>query len=164
MLRMSTRLWTACALAAAVATVCVGQGARKKGSSKVEQNSYGKMPDGTPIEMYTLSNANGMRAEIINYGGIVVSLTAPDKAGKYEDVVYGMANLAGYTTDPKPPFFGALIGRYGNRIGHAQFKLEGKTYPLSKNNGENTLHGGIKGFNKAVWTAKEVSAKGGQAL
>ena len=84
MLRMSTRLWTAWALAAAVATVCVGQGARKKGSSKVEQNSYGKMPDGTPIEMYTLSNANGMRAEIINYGGIVVSLTAPDKAGKYD--------------------------------------------------------------------------------
>jgi aldose 1-epimerase len=120
----------------------------------VEQKPYGKMPDGTPIEVYTLSNANGMRAEIITYGGIVVSLTAPDKAGKYEDVVYGMADLAGYTTDPKPPFFGALIGRYGNRIGHAAFKLEGKTYNLSKNDGDNTLHGGALGFDKRVWKAK----------
>jgi aldose 1-epimerase len=151
---MSTRLAATCALAAAAAMLCIGQTARKKGSSKVEQKPYGKMPDGTPIEMYTLSNANGMRAEIITYGGIVVSLTAPDKAGKYEDVVYGMADIAGYTTDPKPPFFGALIGRYGNRIGHAAFKLEGKTYNLSKNDGDNTLHGGALGFDKRVWTAK----------
>ena len=151
---MSIRLWTACALAAAVATVCVGQTARKKGSSKVEQKAWGKMPDGTAIEMYTLSNANGMQAEIITYGGIVVSLTAPDKAGKYEDVVYGMADVSGYTGDPKPPFFGALIGRYGNRIGHAQFSLEGKTYNLPKNDGDNTLHGGNLGFDKRVWNAK----------
>ncbi len=120
----------------------------------MEQKSYGKMPDGTPIEMYTLSNANGMRAEIITYGGAVVSLTAPDKAGKFTDVVLGMGSLAGYITPPTPPYFGALIGRYGNRIGGGEFKLEGVTYHLPKNDGGNTLHGGPQGFDKRVWKGR----------
>jgi len=149
----------ACAIAAVAATVAIGQNSSKKGTSKVEQRPYGTMPDGAPIEMYTLSNANGMRAEIITYGGAVVSLTAPDKAGKYEDVVYGMENIAGYTGDPKPPFFGALIGRYGNRIGHGQFTLEGKTYNLLKNDGDNTLHGGPEGFDKRVWKGRPLNGK-----
>jgi aldose 1-epimerase len=113
--------------------------------------SYGKMPDGTPVEMYTLQNANGMKAEIITYGGIVVSLTAPDKAGKFADVVLGMDSLDGYRGETA--HLGALIGRYGNRIGHGQFTLDGKVFHLPKNNGDNTLHGGPGGFDTRVWKA-----------
>ncbi len=115
---------------------------------------YGKMPDGTAVELYTLSNANGMRAEIITYGGAVARLTAPDRTGKFADIVLGMDSLEGYTSEPN--YFGALIGRYGNRIGHAAFTLEGKTYQLPKNDGENTLHGGAHGFDKHVWKARVV--------
>src|SRR5262249_48681788 len=129
----------------------------KKGSSPVQPKSYGRMPDGTEIELHTLSNAKGMQAEIITYGGIVVSLTAPDKSGKYSDVVFGMADLPGYLS--KPPYFGAIIGRYGNRIGHAQFKLGGQTYTLPKNDGDNTLHGGNQGFDKRVWKARQVNGQ-----
>ncbi len=85
---------------------------------------YGKMPDGTAVELYTLSNANGMRAEIITYGGAVARLTAPDRTGKFADIVLGMDSLEGYTSEPN--YFGALIGRYGNRIGHAAFTLDGQ--------------------------------------
>jgi aldose 1-epimerase len=153
---MRYRPVTACALAGALAVACLGQPAsKKKGTSNVKQESYGKMPDGTPVELYTLTNSNGMQAGIITYGGAVVSLTAPDRNGKWGDIVIGMADLPGYLTPP--PYFGALIGRYGNRIGHAQFKLEGKAYTLPKNDGDNTLHGGNKGFDKHVWTAKPVN-------
>jgi aldose 1-epimerase len=110
------------------------------------------MPDGTPVEVYTLSNASGMQAEILTYGGTLRSLTAPDKSGKLADIVLGMDSLDGYFH--QTAFFGALIGRYGNRIAHGTFKLEGVTYTLPKNNGENTLHGGPEGFDKKVWTAK----------
>jgi aldose 1-epimerase len=126
----------------------------KKGSSSVNHQPYGKMPDGTAVELYTLSNANGMRAEIITYGGAVVRLTAPDRTGKFADIVLGMDSLDGYRAEPN--YFGALIGRYGNRIGHAAFPLEGKTYQLPKNDGENTLHGGAHGFDKHVWKARAV--------
>jgi aldose 1-epimerase len=126
----------------------------------VQKQAWGKLPDGTPVELYTLSNANGMKAVISTYGGAVVSLTAPDRNGKYADVALGMENLEGYL---KPvPYFGALIGRYGNRIGHAQFALDGKPYHLAKNDGDNTLHGGDRGFDKRVWTARE--AGGGLEL
>jgi aldose 1-epimerase len=119
------------------------------------------MPDGTPVDLYTLSNAAGMQAGIITYGGAVVSLTAPDKSGTYADVVLGLDSLKDYMSHPS--HFGALIGRYGNRIGHAQFQLDGKTYTLPKNNGENSLHGG-KGFDTKVWTAKEIASPEGAAL
>lgn len=124
--------------------------APKKGSSMNHQ-PYGKMPDGSAVEHYTLSNSKGMRAEIITYGGAVVRLTAPDRNGKFADVVLGMDSLDGYRQEPN--YFGALIGRYGNRIGHAMFTLEGKTYHLPKNDGDNTLHGGTRGFDKRVWKA-----------
>jgi aldose 1-epimerase len=150
---MSNSRWMAGVLAGALALACFGQAARK-GKSNVQKQVYGKMPDGTPIELYTLSNAHGMRAGIMTYGGTIVSLTAPDRAGKYADVVLGMDSLEGYLKGV--PFFGALIGRYGNRIGHAQFELDGKTYHLPKNDGDNTLHGGDRGFDKRVWTAREV--------
>lgn len=123
---------------------------------------YGTTTDGAPVYVYTLSNAKGMKAEIITYGGIVTSLTAPDKSGKYADVVLGFDDLASYQREGG--YYGALIGRYGNRIGKAQFTLQGKTYTLPKNNGENALHGGLRGFDKHVWNAREITGLTGKSL
>jgi aldose 1-epimerase len=105
--------------------------------------------DGKPVTLYTLKNSKGAEAKIMNYGGIVQSLVMPDRAGKMDDVVLGYDNLAGYVKET--PYFGALIGRYGNRIGKGKFTLDGKTYTLAANNGANSLHGGLKGFDKVVW-------------
>ncbi len=123
---------------------------------------FGKTPDGTAVEIYTLRNANGMTARIMTYGGIVQSLTAPDRDGKYADVVLGYDNLAGYIADS--PYFGALIGRYGNRIAKGHFTLDGQTHTLAVNNGPNALHGGLKGFDKVVWKVarSEETPKGAQ--
>jgi len=131
-------------------------------SRSTTKKSFGKTPDGQPLDLYVLTAKGGAEASITNYGGAVVSLKVPDRNGKLADVVLGYDNADGYVNDKS--FFGALVGRYGNRIGHAQFVLDGKTYTLAKNNGENSLHGGIKGFNKAVWTAKIIPAKDGQSL
>jgi len=131
-------------------------------SGSTEKKPFGKTPDGQPIDLYVLTNKNGVEAAITNYGGAVVSLKVPDRNGKFADVVLGYDSLDGYVNDKS--YFGAIVGRYGNRIGHAQFSLDGKTYTLAKNNGENSLHGGIKGFNKAVWAAKELPVKNGQSL
>lgn len=138
-------------MVAFLALPCLAQTPPKKGSS-VTHRPYGKMPDGTSVEIYTLSNRNGMSADILTYGGAVARLTAPDRNGKFADVVLGMDNLEGYRTQAN--YFGALIGRYGNRIGNGTFDLEGKTYHLPKNDGENTLHGGTQGFDKRVWKAR----------
>jgi len=115
----------------------------------VTQAPFGTMPDGTAIEIFTLTNASGMEVRLTTYGAIVVSIKVPDRSGKLDDVVVGHDTLDGYLTRSR--FFGALVGRYGNRIGGAQFALDGKTYTLAKNNGPNHLHGGIKGFDKVVW-------------
>ena len=131
-------------------------------SGSTTKKAFGKTPDGQPLDLYVLTAKGGAEASITNYGGAVVSLKVPDRNGKLADVVLGYDNADGYVNDKS--FFGALVGRYGNRIGHAQFVLDGKTYTLAKNNGENSLHGGIKGFNKAVWTAKIIPAKDGQSL
>ncbi len=133
----------------------------------ITQEPFGKMPDGTPVEIYTLRNNKGMEARIMTYGGIVVSLKVPDKSGKFDDVVLGFDNLDGYTRDSYVkacPYFGALIGRYGNRIGGAKFTLEGKTYTLATNNGPNSLHGGLKGFDKVVWQGKPWVTPNGPSL
>jgi aldose 1-epimerase len=130
--------------------------------SDVKQESYGKMPDGTQVDRYTLTNANGMEAGIITYGGALVKLTAPDKSGKFADVVLAMDDLDGMRK--QDAFFGALIGRYGNRIGNAQFKLDGQIFKLPANNGPNTLHGGPEGFDKKVWAAQKGSAADGPSL
>jgi aldose 1-epimerase len=121
---------------------------------------YGTTPDGKAVDIYTLHNLNGAEARILTYGGIVVSLKTPDKSGAFGDVVLGCNSLEEY--EKATTYFGALIGRYGNRIGKAQFTLDGKTYHLATNNGVNTLHGGVKGFDKVVWNArmKEDSAAG----
>src|SRR5579872_3734118 len=123
---------------------------------------YGTTSDGTPVYVYTLSNTKGMQAQVISYGGIVTSLTAPDRSGKYADVVLGLNDLASYQREGG--YYGAIIGRYGNRIGGAQFTLHGKIYKLPKNNGDNTLHGGLKGFDKRVWNVREVSHHEGNSL
>jgi len=123
---------------------------------------FGKTPDGQPVDLFVLTNKGGAEASITNYGGAVVSLKVPDRNGKLVDVVLGYDTLDGYVNDKA--YLGAIVGRYGNRIAHAQFVLDGKTYALAKNNGDNSLHGGIKGFNKAVWTAKTFSAKDGQSV
>ena len=111
-----------------------------------------KPPDGTPVEIYTLRNGKGMEARIMTYGGIVVSLKVPDKNGNFGDVVLGYDNLDGYVTR-QAPYFGALIGRYGNRIAKGKFTLDGKEYTLATNNAPNNLHGGPIGFDKRVWKA-----------
>ena len=107
--------------------------------------------DGKKVQLFTLTNKNGVTVGITNYGGIVTSWVTPDKNGNKSSVVVGMESLDEYLK--KPPYFGAIIGRYGNRIGDAKFKLDGKTYTLAANNGKNNLHGGNKGFDKVVWDA-----------
>jgi aldose 1-epimerase len=124
----------------------------------IAHKSFGKSPDGSEITLYTLTNANGMEVGIINYGAIVVSVKVPDRSGKFADVVLGFDSLDGYEADN--PYFGAIVGRYGNRIAKGEFKLDGKTYTLAKNNGPNSLHGGTKGFNKVVWSARDASKPG----
>jgi aldose 1-epimerase len=113
---------------------------------------FGTLPDGRPVEIYTLRNTKGAEARIMTYGGILVSLTAPDRQGIYGDVVLGYDTLAEYLTNP-PTCFGALIGPYANRIGNARFTLNGTTYHLEANNGGNTLHGGGAGFQNVLWRA-----------
>jgi aldose 1-epimerase len=107
---------------------------------------------GKPIEMVTLKNKNGIELQAISYGGIITSLNVPDRSGKFADVVLGFDKLENYWADPPPPFFGAIIGRYGNRIAKGTFTLGGKTYTLATNNPPNHLHGGNKGFDKQLWT------------
>ena len=120
----------------------------------IERRTFGKMADGKLIDLYTLTNHQGMRVAITNYGGIVVSIVVPDRNGKPGDVVLGFENLDGYLA--KEPYFGALIGRYGNRIGNARFMLNGVVHKLPANDGPNSLHGGLQGFDKRVWTAHEI--------
>jgi aldose 1-epimerase len=131
-------------------------------SAKISVAPFGKMLDGTAISQYTLNNNNGMTMKVINYGGIITHLTTPDKNGTYEDVVLGYDSLSGYLKSN--PYFGALIGRYGNRIAQGKFTLDGKTYPLGQNNGPNNLHGGPKGFDQRVWAIEEYSVDNGVAL
>jgi aldose 1-epimerase len=118
--------------------------------------------DGQSVDLYTLRNVHGVEARITNYGGILVSLKVPDRNGKFDDVVLGLNDLDSYLKGH--PYFGALIGRYGNRIAKGRFTLNGVEYKLAVNNGENTLHGGLKGFDKVVWTGKEMKTKGGPAV
>jgi aldose 1-epimerase len=124
--------------------------------SAITKESFGTK-EGIQVDLYTLRNAKGLEATITNYGGIVVSLKTPDRNGQFGDVVLGFDSLAGYLSPEyakSNPYFGALIGRYGNRIGKARFKLAGKEYKLAANNGPNHLHGGVKGYDKVLWEAQ----------
>lgn len=118
--------------------------------------------DGTTVYVYTLRNATGMEARITNYGGIIVSLKVPDRQGTSGDIVLGYDSLSSYLR--ATPYFGCLIGRYGNRIAGGKFSLGGHEYALATNDGPNHLHGGIKGFDKVVWTARESESVPGKSL
>jgi aldose 1-epimerase len=127
--------------------------------TKVTSQPFGKMPDGTPVEIFTLTDG-AYEARIATYGGIVVSLKAPDRNGRLADVVLGFDDVDGYVANfngSSDAFFGAVIGRYANRIAHGSFTLDGKKYSLPLNNGENSLHGGPHGFNNVVWKATPVA-------
>lgn len=124
-----------------------------------EQGTFGKLPDGTPIEKYTLQNSNGVQATIITYGGILQALVVPDKNGKGDDIVLGFDDVDGYIKNGNV-YFGATIGRFGNRIADGRFELDGKTYQIPQNDGSNALHGGPKGFDTKVWKAKSSNKDG----
>lgn len=118
----------------------------------MSQSEFGKTPDGAAASLFVLKGSDGFEVKITDFGGRIVSILAPDKNGKLADVALGFNSLDGYLKEN--PFFGALVGRYGNRIAKGEFTLEGKKYTLAKNNGPNALHGGLKGFDKVLWTSK----------
>ena len=123
----------------------------------MKKQSFGKVSDGKETTLYTLTNKNGVEVSITDFGATVVSIKTPDNNGKFIDIVAGYESAAEYETGKN--YFGATVGRYGNRIAHGEFALDDKKYTLAKNNGENHLHGGIKGFNKEMWSAEDVSSK-----
>jgi aldose 1-epimerase len=125
---------------------------RDETMASVTSGQFGQLPDGTPVEMYTLTNANGMELKAITYGGIITSLRVPDRNGEFDDIVLGYDDLAGYLEEN--PYFGAIIGRYGNRIAGGRFSLDEHDYALATNNGPNHLHGGNAGFDKVPWQAE----------
>ena len=150
---------TSAGIAAACFTGCSTMNTPKGTITKAD---FGKTAAGQAVDIYTLRNSHGAEARIMTYGGIVQSLSVPDKHGQFGDVVLGYDNLQGYLD--KTPYFGALVGRYGNRIGGAKFTLNGQTYTLATNNGPNSLHGGLVGFDKVVWTARPMETTHGPAL
>jgi aldose 1-epimerase len=125
-------------------------------TSHADSRPFGKTPAGEAVDLYTLSDGKKLTATISTYGGVIVSLTAPDRGGKSGDVVLGFDDFNGYLKPP--PYFGAIIGRYGNRIGHAKFTLDGAEYTLAKNDGDNSLHGGLRGFDKRIWKVNRADA------
>jgi aldose 1-epimerase len=134
----------------------------QKPKSAIEKRAFGKTPDGTAIDLYVLNNKNGVEADITTFGAALVALKVPDKSGNTADVLLGYDDVDGYVNDKA--YFGATIGRYANRIANGEFKLDGKTYNVPKNNGNNSLHGGTTGFNKHVWTARETTSPSGPAV
>ncbi|MBN1806461.1 MAG: galactose mutarotase [Sedimentisphaerales bacterium] len=167
---MKKKFWLVCILAL---TTVYMTGCKKKAPKPQEtevkearpmsahEEPFGQTTDGRQVALYTLTNPNGLRAKITNYGAILVSLEVPDRKGKLADVALGFDSLDGYLK--VHPYFGAIVGRYANRIGKAQFTLNGVLYKLAANNNENHLHGGIKGFDKAVWKPDEAKAQGDEA-
>ncbi|MCX6582876.1 MAG: galactose mutarotase [Candidatus Aminicenantes bacterium] len=131
-----------------------GKNQEKDSKMGITKVFFGKTETGQAVDLFTLTNGKGMTVKIANYGGIVTSLTAPDKNGKFSDVVLGFDTLEKYLAGH--PYFGAIVGRYGNRIAKGKFSLNGSQYKLAVNNGENHLHGGIKGFDKVVWQAEAI--------
>ena len=125
-------------------------------AGSVTRERFGVSPDGRTVDVYTLANARGIRMRVLTYGGIIQTLETPDRTGKLDDVVLGFDDLQGYVKSS--PYFGAIVGRYGNRIARGRFTLDGRTYTLAVNNGPNHLHGGIRGFDKVVWAAESFSS------
>ena len=128
----------------------------------IKKQSFGTMPDGQPVHLYTLANESGMEVTITDYGGTIVSLSVPDREGAFADVVLGFDTLDEYLA--QSPYFGCIVGRYGNRIARGRFTLKGVEYALAQNDGENSLHGGGVGFDKVVWEAEPVEGEGTAGL
>jgi aldose 1-epimerase len=128
----------------------------------IDRTLYGKLPDGREVYQYTLTNKSSTTLKVINYGAIVTSLNTSDRNGKYEDIILGYDSLKEYINDKC--YFGAIVGRYGNRIGKGKFKLDGKEYQVTINDGENHLHGGKIGFNKVLWDARTMQDSAGSSV
>ena len=156
------RLLTSAATLALLAIGLAGCASTYSGPIQVSRRSWGQTSDGKEVYLFSLRNTKGAEALISNYGGIVTTLKVPDRHGHLGDVVLGYDNLADYIKET--PYFGALIGRYGNRIAHGKFTLDGKEYTLATNNYPNALHGGLKGFDKVVWTPTILTSPDGPAL
>jgi aldose 1-epimerase len=137
-----------------------GPNAEKGGPmTQVKREIFGRLPDGTAVDIYTLTNRSGVEARVMAYGATLVSLRLPDRDGAFADVNLGFDNLEGYLGTH--PYFGVIVGRYANRIAKGRFTLDGVEYRLAQNNNGNSLHGGLKGFDKVVWTAEPVEGAGG---
>ena len=139
----------------------IGPGAAAEGqvTAGLTRARFGSTPDGTGVDVFTLRNRRGVEIRAISYGAILTSISVPDREGRFADVVLGFDTLDGYLRPH--PYFGAVVGRYGNRIGKAQFTLDGHTYRLAANNGPNHLHGGVRGFDKFVWNAEPLTGAAG---
>jgi hypothetical protein len=123
------------------------------GTAGLTRAPFGALPDGRAVEQFTLRNANGVEVRAIPYGAILTAVRVPDRAGRVDDVTFGFDDLQGWATR-NTEYFGAVVGRYGNRIARGRFTLDGQTYTLAVNNGPNHLHGGLRGFDKRLWTAE----------
>jgi aldose 1-epimerase len=156
------------ALAVSVALAGCGPSSPQKSTGSAQAPSmkkasvvrapFGQLADGSPVEIFTLTNANGVEVRTMPYGAVIVSLRVPDRAGRIDDVVLGFDTLDGYLA--RTTYFGAVVGRYGNRIAKGQFTLDGRSYQLATNNGPNHLHGGVKGFDKQLWHAEPFDRDG----
>ncbi len=156
---MRAASWLALLGAAVLGTGCAR---RETPATRIMKQEFGKTQDGVAVQLYTLRNTKGVRIAITNYGGIITSIVVPDREGRAGDIVLGFDTLDGYLKGH--PYFGAIIGRYGNRIGKARLSLDGVEYRLAQNDGDNHLHGGLKGFDKVVWHAREYADAAGQHL
>jgi aldose 1-epimerase len=155
----SKRIWTLLTRWTLILLMC---GFVAEGKGTLKKKSFGRTKDGQAVEIYTLTNRRGAEARIMNYGATVVSLKVPDRKGAFDDVVLGFDRLEDYQNDTH--YIGAVIGRYANRIAKGRFTLNGVEYKLAVNNGENHLHGGLKGFDKVVWKARPLNVGNGAAL
>jgi aldose 1-epimerase len=147
-----------CAACGTDANKGAGSRAAAAGEAAVKRAPFGQLPDGTAVEIFTLTNPSGMEVRTIPFGAIIVSIKVPDRDGHLDDVTLGFDGLDGYAK--AHPFFGAVVGRYGNRIANGRFSLDGKTYQLATNDGPNHLHGGVKGFDKRLWNAEPFGRDG----
>jgi aldose 1-epimerase len=153
-----SRIWHRSVLGAAMLGMGVLLTGTSAGAGSVDKTPFGTTQDGQAVDLYTLTNDRGASVKFISYGGIITAINVPDRWGKLGNIVLGFKDLADY--EARSPYFGALIGRYGNRIGGAKFTLDGTTYQLEANNGPNSLHGGFQGFDKRVWAAQPFTRAG----
>ncbi len=161
MIRLSRFVFVGVVIALALVLVALGP-TTAVAEGTIVKAPYGTTADGVAVNEYTLTNANGMEVKIITYGGIISSIKVPDRNGNMANVALGFDNLQDYET--KNPYFGCITGRYANRIAEGKFSIEGEEYTLATNNGPNSLHGGLKGFDKVVWAAAEFEITDGVAL